>query len=264
MIVSRNIQPTYFVEFKAVFQNAVARRVAAVYRIPHTWRMPTKVPPIGERKVSSFLYKELEAMIVECTLPPGAPLSDRQLAEEFGASRTPVREALQLLESAGLAERGHLSGWKVASIELEDVEELYEFRALLEPVGLARIVQWDDAALSQVAGMFDDFSVPMAQSDAQRYLVRDDEFHQLIIGAAENARIAKAYRIIDRQLARCKRFVSYRDDARREESLREHQVICHALGHRDVEVARSEILNHMHAAKEALASAIKTSLSASV
>lgn len=226
--------------------------------------MPTKVPHISERKLSAFLYAELERSIVECSLLPGAPLSDRQLAAQFGASRTPVRETLQQLESAGLVERGTLTGWRVASIDLTDVEELYQLRALLEPTGLERIVEWDDAALNRVATMFDEFTTPMGQADVERYLMRDDELHQLIVEAAGNSRITKAYHVVDRQLARCKRFVSYRDDARREESLREHQQVCKALGRRDAEAARTVMLAHLRTAKNTLTGAIQASLPSSL
>lgn len=233
--------------------------IALVFGIPHTVVMST-VPLINERKLSSFLYAELERSIVECSLLPGTLLSDRQLAEQHGASRTPVREALQQLELAGLAERGRHTGWRVAAIGLSDVEELYELRALLEFSGLEKIVGRESAALDRVASMFDDFATPMAKVDVTRYLERDDEFHHLLVEATGNSRLIKAYRVVDRQLARCKRFVSNSDDARREESLLEHQAVCKALGRRDAEAARLALLAHFGRAKKTLALAVQASL----
>lgn len=233
--------------------------LALVFGIPHTVVMST-VPLINERKLSSFLYAELERSIVECSLLPGALLSDRQLAEQHGASRTPVREALQQLELAGLAERGKHTGWRVAAIDLNDVEELYELRTLLELAGLEQIVGGEDAVLDRVASMFDDFAAPMAKVDVTRYLERDDEFHHLLVEATGNSRLIKAYHVVDRQLARCKRFVSNSDDARREESLLEHQAVCKALGRRDVDEARSALIAHFGRAKKTLALAVQASL----
>lgn len=215
--------------------------------------------PVAERKLSSHMYRELENAIVECALPPGTSLSDRELAQQFGVSRTPVRDTLHLLESSGLVERGPRTGWTVTEIGLQDVRELYELRSLLEPAGLARIVEWEDSELAQVATMFDDFSTPMAQADVERYLTRDDEFHQLIIKATGNAQLTRAYYVVDRQLARCKRFVSYQDDSRREDSLREHRQVCMALGRRDEPAARAALLDHIRVAQEAITTAIKAS-----
>jgi GntR family transcriptional regulator, rspAB operon transcriptional repressor len=226
--------------------------------------MESMMMPITERKLSSHMYRELETAIVECSLSPGTPLSDRELAQQFGVSRTPVRDTLHLLESSGLVERGQRTGWAVTQIRLQDVQELYELRALLEPAGLGRIVEWEDGALSKVASMFDDFAIPMSQGDVERYLVRDDEFHQLIIKATENSQLTRAYYVVDRQLARCKRFVSYQDDSRREDSLREHRQVCEALGKRDEEAAKAALLEHINTAKEALTAAIKASVPLSV
>jgi GntR family transcriptional regulator, rspAB operon transcriptional repressor len=219
--------------------------------------MESTMMPITERKLSSHMYRELENAIVECSLPPGTSLSDRELAQQFGVSRTPVRDTLHLLESSGLVERGKRTGWTVTEIRLQDVQELYELRALLEPAGLGRIVEWEDGALAKVATMFDGFSVPMAQGDVERYLTRDDEFHQMIIKATGNSHLTSAYYVVDRQLARCKRFVSYQDDSRREDSLLEHRRVCEALGRRDEKSAREALLDHIRTAKDALTDAIK-------
>jgi DNA-binding GntR family transcriptional regulator len=210
------------------------------------------------------MYRELENAIVECTLSPGTALSDRELAQKFGVSRTPVRDTLHLLESSGLVERGQRTGWTVTQIRLQDVHELYELRALLEPAGLGRIVEWEDGELSRVASMFDGFSVPMGQGQLESYLARDDEFHQLIIKATGNSQLTRAYYVVDRQLARCKRFVSYQDDSRREDSLEEHRRVCEALGKRDEKAARAALLDHIRTAQDALTSAIKASVPLSV
>lgn len=225
--------------------------------------MKPTMAPVAERKLSSHVYRELENAIVDCSLPPGTPLSDRELAEQFGVSRTPVRDTLHLLQASGLVERGQRTGWVVTQIRIQDVEELYELRSLLEPAGLSRIVEWDEERLQKVGTLFDDFDMPMAGADVERYLVRDDEFHRLIVQATENSHLIRAYRVVDRQLARCKRFVSYQDNPRREESLREHRAVCHALAARDLNAARTALLDHIRTARHALTGAITTSAPAS-
>ncbi|TLP77517.1 GntR family transcriptional regulator [Nesterenkonia sphaerica] len=216
--------------------------------------------PVVERKLSSHLYRELENAIVDCSFAPGAPLSDRELAAQFKVSRTPVRDTLHLLEVSGLVERGERTGWFVTQIRSQDVEELYELRSLLEPAGLSRIVEWNAEDLHYVGTLFDDFVMPVSRDDVERYLLRDDEFHQLIIQGTQNSQLIKAYRVVDRQLARCKRFVSYQDNLRREESLREHRAVCHALAARDLDTARSALIHHIYEARNALMGAITASV----
>ena len=233
--------------------------LTTVFGIPHTQPMNPRITPVAKRKLSSHMYSELETAIVDCSLPPGTPLSDRELAEQFGVSRTPVRDTLHLLQASGLVDRGQRTGWVVTQIRTQDVEELYELRSLLEPAGLSRIVEWDDEDLRGVGTLFDEFGTSVTATEVDRYLQRDDELHQLIIGATENSHLIRTYRVVDRQLARCKRFVSYQDNPRREESLREHRDICDALTRRDLDAARTALLDHISTARNALTAAITAS-----
>lgn len=225
--------------------------------------MTPPIAPVPDPKLSSHMYRELEDAIVKCSFLPGTPLSDRELAAQFNVSRTPVRDTLHLLQVSGLVERGQRTGWVVTQIKPQDVEELYELRSLLEPAGLSRIIEWGETDLQRVGGFFEGFAETMTASDVERYLVRDDEFHQLIVQATGNAQLIRAYRVVDRQLARCKRFVSYQDNIRREESLQEHRTICHALEKRDLVTARVALLDHIHTARKALTGAIKAAASVS-
>ena len=231
-----------------------------MFCIRHSVYMASMVTPVGERKLSSRMYEELERVIVDCSLPPGTPLVDTDLAAQFGVSRTPVRDTLHLLEASGLVERGRPTGWVVAPIRLADVDELAELRALLEPAGLSRIAEWQDAPLAKFAATFDEFVRPMSQNQVESYLSRDDEFHRTLVRATGNTRLERAYHVVDRQLARCKRYVSYRDEGRRDQSLEEHRAICHALGRRDPEAARDALIDHLQSAHQALADALRASL----
>jgi len=227
--------------------------------IQHYEHMASTLNPVA-RKLSSQMYDELERVIVDCTLPPGSALNDSDLAAQFEVSRTPVRDTLHLLEASGLVERGRSTGWYVTPIRMRDVDELAELRAILEPAGLPKIVQWDDERLSHLTTLFDDFSDAVPRSDTTDYLARDDEFHRTLIAATGNSRIERMYHVADRQLARCKRYVSVQDDARRATSLDEHLAICRALGRRDADAAREALLVHLASAHRALAVAVEASL----
>jgi DNA-binding GntR family transcriptional regulator len=75
---------------------------------------------------------ELRALIVRGEFPPGSPIVQDALAERFGVSRVPVREALKILEGEGHIIYAPHHGYKVAKLEVADLLEIYELRDVLE------------------------------------------------------------------------------------------------------------------------------------
>jgi DNA-binding GntR family transcriptional regulator len=213
--------------------------------------------PVAVEQVSSRVFEALERAIVDCELEPGATLSDRQLAQEFDVSRTPVRDALRQLESTGLVERRSRVGWAVTRVHVGDVKELFELRCLLEPAGLRYIAAWDDERLRRFTTLFDDFSTPMDTADIARYLQVDDEFHDTIVAAAENRRLSHAYRLLSRELDRFRHFTSYRYEGRVDQSLSEHREICSALARRDVQAAADALVGHIRSAEAKLVALVQ-------
>jgi DNA-binding GntR family transcriptional regulator len=92
-------------------------------------RSTMKIPPT--RAVAAAA--ELRRRILEGTYPGGMQLRQEALSAEFGISRIPLREALVQLEAEGLIKNEAHKGAIVAPLSLEDIEELFEFRALIEP-----------------------------------------------------------------------------------------------------------------------------------
>jgi DNA-binding GntR family transcriptional regulator len=197
------------------------------------------------RSVAEQVHKTLVRAIVEGTFAPNERLSDRHLSEKLGVSRTPVREAFHLLEAAGLVKRRSRIGWIVADFNQRDVEELFELRAVLEATGIKRAVAWNDADLSELAGHFDDFQLPLPPGDTTAYLKRDNEFHKALVAGTENGRMVDIYRIVEWQIDRVRHFVSYRAHGRIRQSLEEHRLITRALRERDEESAVRALNRHL-------------------
>lgn len=207
------------------------------------------LPRISRQRVEQQALEAIERAIVEGTLEPYTVLSDRHLAEQLGVSRTPVRDALHLMESSGLVERRGATGWVVAGLDLRDVGELFELRCILEPVGLPHIIEWTDDQLTDLAAMFDEFSPPMNHRRIGRYLRRDAEFHHAIVSASENRRAIQIYERVEREVDRCRHFTSYRYQGRADQSIEEHRRICRALVRRDADAARELLIAHIRAAE---------------
>ena len=125
--------------------------MGSVYNTQHTLQMPLIDPPLvlvsddepphpAEHKLLSRTVADwLAERIISGEEIPGARLTETKLAEEAGVSRSPVREALRILQSEGLVDIVPRYGAQGAYIGLHDVEELYACRMLLEPAcaGLA-------------------------------------------------------------------------------------------------------------------------------
>lgn len=84
--------------------------------------------------LSRFVYDELRARIIDGRLAAGEPLRERDLAEELNVSRVPIREALPALEHAGFVRVVPRRSAVVTHITVTDVDELYDLRAVLEPL----------------------------------------------------------------------------------------------------------------------------------
>ena len=122
----------------------------------------------------------LEEAILEGDLKPGERLRAEALAQRFGTSRTPIREALLQLEAQGLVEVEPNRGAVVRSFDRDDLLDLYQLRALLEPRAAAlatpRISEQDIEALH-------------ALCEAEDQIAANEAFHRIILEAAGSPRL---------------------------------------------------------------------------
>ncbi|MDN3523594.1 GntR family transcriptional regulator [Halomonas ramblicola] len=197
------------------------------------------------RSVSEQVYEEMVRRIIDGSLPPNELLSDRALADQFGVSRTPIREAFHQLESVGLIKRRSRIGWVVTDFNRRDVVELIELRAILETAGVRCLINGSDEERGRVGALFDGFELPFNAESTAEYLRRDHDFHSTIIKATRNSRIIEVYRRVNLQIDRVRHFISYRAQSRVEESLEEHRRITRAIAAKDVGSAIAELNTHL-------------------
>lgn len=207
--------------------------------------------PINVAHINEQVYEAIETAIVSCELGPGRLLGDRQLAEALGVSRTPVRDALHRLESSGLVERRGRAGWMVSAFALRDVQELFDLRRVLEPLGLERLSKaWDDAVVGELSRFFDDFPDRMPRDLMPHYLHTDHRFHKRIVECTGNGRILRFYEVVEKQIDRVRHYVSYNYKGRVEDSLAEHREICAAIAAHDFPAATDALVRHLRTVEE--------------
>jgi len=179
---------------------------------------------------TAIIADALREAISSNELPPGAPLKQDEIASSFSVSPTPVREALKLLVSEGLATLHHNRGCFVAAMSSAVARELMEFRAALEP----RLAGWALDHLTErdieQAGLVMK-KIDTAASPAQRLLFAT-EFHTIIYARANRPffleQVGRARNNLNRYL-----LLAWRDGAFSTATQSEHQDILNLCVARD-------------------------------
>lgn len=123
----------------------------------------------------------LRNRILQGQLPPGAVVSQADLARDLGVSRSPIREACRLLEREGLVVSRHNRRVQVADFSLDDLEELYASRLVLEPLALTvRVASLTASELDGMATALEDMRHSAEQRDYEQFKVPHDRFHALL------------------------------------------------------------------------------------
>lgn len=144
--------------------------------------------------------ERLRQLILFGEYGPRERLIEEQVAEKLGVSRTPVRQAITMLEAEGLVEVAPNRGATVCSFCAEDVWEIYDLRAVLEGHAARRAatrISWEElAALRVLAEEMEGLSGSFSEHEEEiRWLVaRNGEFHGGIVAASRNRRLEKMIR----------------------------------------------------------------------
>ncbi|RKT99171.1 GntR family transcriptional regulator [Burkholderia sp. Nafp2/4-1b] len=188
----------------------------------------------------------LREMIINGELQAGERLVERDLAERFGISRIPMREAIQRLEREGLLDIFRNRGAVVRMLSAADVQEIYDMRALLEGDAIYRSVKrLDDETLARaelVHRLLGESSVPQRQGELNR------EFHALLYSCCGNERLLKAIAELRSQVERYERLqATLLADTPSFQV--EHEEILQACRERNARGARAMTVAHLDSAR---------------
>ncbi len=212
------------------------------------------------RALVDKLASQLHARVLSGELPPGARLRQEALAEEFGVSRTPVREALRKLQAGGLVEVLPHKGAIVRGLSPREIRDAYEVRAALEALAAQlaaeRISREQLRRLNHAQGTF---RTALERTTARRRGGREvgvreirlwgsanDEFHQTIHEASGNEVLTGALVRLHRNFPRdLSRLVVSESTAMLEANVREHEAILEALSRQDATAAYDLMQRHI-------------------
>lgn len=138
--------------------------------------------PIPIRKQ---VYEYLRTQILEHSLKPSERLVEAQIAKDLGISRTPIREALHLLEKDGFVESIPRVGYKVMSLDWDDLEEIIEIRKVNEILACRWAVEKIDE--KDLAALEENLVFSQSALDAgspAKFLECDEQFHEILVSSA--------------------------------------------------------------------------------
>lgn len=209
---------------------------------------------------------KLRDMIIAGELPAGSRVPERDLAEAFGVSRTPVRVALGILEAEGLVSGEPNRGFVVCEFSLEDVLSAFDVRGVLEGLAARAAVERgiDRAALDTLQACITEGEMLVASGlcgadDMRRWSLANDSFHGTIIRSAGLGTLEKVHAFMSRMPLAAPVAILFTSDqhddaqARMVEAHGDHVHIFEALNRGQAARAEDLMREHAYRSREHLA-----------
>lgn len=201
---------------------------------------------------------ELRDLILGGELEPGQRLIETELADRFGTSRGPVRDALMGLEQSGLVTSVARRGTFVVDLTADDIVELYSLRSVLEVLAVERAAERVTAAdIDRLQSILGRLTIALDAGDGRRTGEADMSFHRAIVHLADHGRLAESWnRLSDQVVLLMCRLSSVKPDL--QERAGGHGAIFEALEAGDGATAAELTRDHLERACTALVDALHT------
>ena len=199
------------------------------------------------------LYEEvaelLRQRIFARELEPGSWIDEVKIAEAYGISRTPLREALKVLAAEGLVTMKVRRGAYVTEVNEKDLADVYHLLALLESDAAGVVAERaSDEALQSLSDLHQ--SLEMAKDDREAFFRLNEQFHQRLLQLADNR--WREQMVADlRKVMKLNRHQSLLKSGRIGESLQEHRLLLQALQSRDAAASAQRMREHFLSGLEA-------------
>jgi DNA-binding GntR family transcriptional regulator len=205
----------------------------------------------NERR-SEHIQQLLETEIFSGLLAPGARLDEVELATRFNVSRTPVREALRHLASAGLIEIRNRQPALVSALSTSRLIEMFQVMAELEGLcarNAARRI--GPAQIAELSRVQEELTALGATDDVEQFYEVNRRFHEIIYEASQNEFLAEQTRALRNRIGAYRRLVTQRP-SRRRATLTEHDAVLRAIITGDEEGAAQAMREHVNLLGEKL------------
>lgn len=192
------------------------------------------------------VFNTLRQAILRGDLKPGERLMEIKLAKRLGVSRTPIREAIRMLELEGLVVMIPRRGAAVAQITKQDLEDVLEVRCSLEELAVElACTRMTGNELQNLHHALVDFEDACDANDVTVLAEKDVAFHDIIFEATGNQRLIQLLNNLREQMYRY-RLEYLKDEASHEKLLLEHKTIEKAIKNHDIRAAKQHIKEHIY------------------
>jgi len=174
----------------------------------------------------------------------GGFISEQEIAERIGVSRTPVREALLQLAAEELVQLVPNRGAYIAPLTGRDLRDLVELRGVLERFAAEQVLSAGSVPWRAMQQVLDQQARCDTPAEAKEFIELDAHFHALLVEAAGNAMLSRTYATLRARQVRAGLVALRRSGTRHAEVIREHEAIVTALANGEVEAALAAIDHH--------------------
>lgn len=203
------------------------------------------------------VFNTLREAILKGELKPGERLMELQLAAKLGVSRTPIREAIRMLEQEGLAVTIPRKGAEVARMTEKDMEDVLQIRDALDELAASiACEQISEEELAELRHTMHEFEESTKTGDVKRIAEADVRFHDIIYHATRNVKLENMLNNLREQMYRYR--LEYLKDTDSHEKLDgEHQAIYENIKNGDKEAVCAMVGQHIDNQKIAILAAIR-------
>jgi DNA-binding GntR family transcriptional regulator len=196
-------------------------------------------------------YAEVKRLIVTGEAAPGSFLSERQLGQRLGMSKTPVHVALERLAAEGFVSVSPQQGIVVRDMSIQDIIEHYEMRQAIESFVVRKLAgKLSPAQVKQLRASLAEQKKSLRAEDMRHSVELDAEFHLMLCGFVANSQLT---RFIEQSRERIHQVIlraAQLDPARMQDSLDEHTRIVESMIEGHAEQAGNEMVTHLERGKQ--------------
>ena len=210
-------------------------------------------PSLAPRALYEEVAELLRQRIFNHELEPGSWIDELKIAQDYGISRTPMREALKVLATEGLVTMKVRRGAYVTEVSERDLTDVYHLLSLLESDAAGVVAQRaTDAQMAELQALHHELesAVQPEQADRERFFEINERFHMRLLEIADNR--WRNQMVADlRKVMKLNRHNSLLKAGRIQESLNEHRAIMAALSARDTQLCSQRMQAHFDNGLEA-------------
>lgn len=208
---------------------------------------------IHRRYLHDEVAERIRELVRSGELEPNSRVNELELAERFGISRTPLREAIKILATEGMLELLPNRGARVAAVNETEIDEMLEVIAGLE-ANAARLLarRITDSEIADIAELHEAMLEAYEKRDEARYFTLNRQIHEAMMRGAKNATLAQLYAGLSSRIQRF-RYAAHKTPEQWRRAIDEHEEMLRLMIERDGEKLARLMETHILGKKEPIA-----------